>query len=354
MSGPLSGLRVIEIGSIGPGPFAAMMLADHGADVIRIDRPGAPPSDKDALLRSRRSITLDLKNADDVSTLRALVRTADALIEGFRPGTMERLGIGPDTLMADNPRLIYGRMTGWGQTGPYAPYAGHDINYIAMAGALHAIGPAERPVPPLALAGDFGGGGMLLAFSITAALLNTAQTGRGQIIDCAMTEGAGLLMAAFYSGLVEGWWDNKRASNFTDGGAHFYGAYETLDGHFVAIGAIEPQFYAQLIERLGLSDEVELDAQMEKASWPGLRDKIAAVIKRKTRAEWCAIMEYSDLCFAPVLSLTEAPYHPHAVARQAFVKINDIVQPAPAPRFSVTPLDAPHALRRVDPADLGV
>ncbi|PAL24232.1 CaiB/BaiF CoA-transferase family protein [Sphingopyxis sp. GW247-27LB] len=354
MAGPLAGVRIIEIGSIGPGPFAAMMLADHGADVIRIQRPGVEDDSADALLRSRKTLELDLKTPAGVAALRSLVREADGLIEGFRPGTMERLGLGPDILLADNPRLIFGRMTGWGQTGPYSAYAGHDINYISLSGALHAIGTADRPVPPLALVGDFGGGGMLLAFSITAAILNSRSTGKGQVIDCAMSEGSGLLMTPFYSGLASGWWHDRRAANVIDGGTHFYGVYETSDGLFVSIGSIEPQFYALLLERLGLSDDADFARQLDEGLWPALRARLESIFRTRTRDEWCALMEHSDICFAPVLSLHEAPRHRHSVERGAFVDVEGVVQPAPAPRYSVTPLDPPVRSVQASMAELGL
>lgn len=354
MNGPLKGVRVIEIAGIGPGPFAAMMLADHGAEVIRIDRPGQPSDPHDAMLRSRRTLTLDLKSATGVAALRHVVRGADALIEGLRPGTLERLGIGPDVLLQDNPRLVIGRMTGWGQDGPYAPYAGHDINYISLSGVLHAVGPAERPVAPLALTGDFGGGGMLLAFGIAAALLHARQAGEGQVIDCAMAEGSALLMTPFYSGFAQGAWRDERAANLIDGGAPFYDAYETADGKFISIGSLEPQFYAQLIERLGLSGDPAFAAQMDEARWPEMRARLQALFRTRTRDEWCALMEHSDICFAPVLGLGEAPEHPHMRARGAFVELDGVIQPAPAPRYSVTPTAPPHAPRPVSPADLGI
>jgi alpha-methylacyl-CoA racemase len=343
MPGPLSGLRIIEIGSIGPGPFAGMMLADHGAEVVRVGRPGEPLN-RDPTFRSRTAITVDLKTTDGIEQIRALARDSDGLIEGFRPGTAERLGFGPTVLLEDNPRLIYGRMTGWGQTGPYSRWAGHDINYIALTGALHAIGPAAKPFPPLSLIGDYGGGGMMLAFSMVSALLHAQKTGQGQVIDCAMTEGAALLMTVFFGKLGRGWQD-QRGKNLLDGGAHFYDVYETADGQFVSIGSIEPQFYHLLREKLGLLDDPAFDAQLELNSWPALKDKLAAVFRTKTREEWCKILEYTDVCFAPVLNLKEAPHHPHNAARHAFVDLDGIVQPAPAPRYSVTVLDPPRTSR---------
>lgn len=354
MSGPLEGIRVIEIGSIGPGPFAAMMLADHGADVIRVDRPGQPSEAGDTLLRSRRSVTIDLKSERGIATLRQLVRDADAVIEGFRPGTLERLGIGPDILLADNPALVIGRMTGWGQTGPYARHAGHDINYVSISGALHATGPAERPVAPPAMLGDFGGGGMLLAFGITAALLKARETGTGQVIDCAMSEGSALLMTAFYGLHGRGVWQDAREANVIDGGAPFYGAYGTSDGKFVSIGSLEPQFYALLVERLDLADDPLFADQMDQAQWPAAKARLRALFATRTRDDWCALMEHTDICFAPVLGLSEAPDHAHMKARGAFVAVDGMVQPAPAPRYSGTPLAAPRASVPVSLRELGV
>ncbi|MBY8824332.1 CaiB/BaiF CoA transferase family protein [Sphingomonas colocasiae] len=343
MGGPLKGVRVVELAGIGPGPFAAMMLADHGAEVIRIDRPGQATDPADPLLRSRQTMTLDLKSAEGIAALRQLVRDADALIEGFRPGTLERLGIGPDVLLAANPRLVIGRMTGWGQDGPYAPYAGHDINYISLSGVLHAVGTAERPVPPLALTGDFGGGGMLLAFSIASALLHARATGEGQVIDCAMAEGSALLMTPFYGGVARGTWRDERAANIIDGGAPFYGVYRTADGKFVSIGSIEPQFYALLLERLDLADDPLFAEQMNEANWTAMRGRLEALFGTRTRDEWCALMEHSDICFAPVLGMGEAPAHLQMRGRGAFVEVGGIVQPAPAPRYSVTPTALPRA-----------
>ncbi|MEM8903645.1 MAG: CaiB/BaiF CoA-transferase family protein [Actinomycetota bacterium] len=342
MAGPLSGVRVIEIQGIGPGPFCGMMLSDMGAEVIRVDRaasvrggdPSTPPVD--VLARGRRSIGVDLKHPDGVETVLALVETADVLFEGFRPGVAERLGIGPDECAARNPKLVYGRMTGWGQEGPISHAAGHDINYIALAGALHGIGRAgERPVPPLNLVGDFGGGGMLLAFGIVSALVEAQRTGQGQVVDAAMVDGAATLMAMFFSMTAMGVWHDDRGVNLLDGGAHFYDTYECADGRYVAIGSIEPQFYAELLERTGLAD-AELPAQMDRSNWPGLKDRLTEVFGSKTRDEWVEIMEGSDVCFAPVLSLGEAPQHHHNVARETFVEVAGVTQPAPSPRFSRT------------------
>lgn len=346
MAGPLSGYRIIEIAGLGPAPFCGMMLADHGAEIIRIDRIGgnALVSDpkREFLNRSRKSIEVNLKDERGLALARTLCASADGLIEGFRPGAMERLGLGPDVLLKANPRLVYGRMTGWGQDGPYARMAGHDINYIALSGALHAIGPeGEKPVPPLNLVGDFGGGGMMLAFGMVAALLSAQKTGRGQIIDCAMSEGSAVLMAMIYSLRAQGRWIDARGSNFVDSGAHYYDTYETADCKFIAIGAVEPQFYRALLAGLGLSGDADLDSQDHRQNWPAQKEKIAARIKTKTRADWCEIFEGGDACFAPVVSLDEAPQHAHNVARNAFVDVDGVTQPAPAPRYSATQPQAP-------------
>lgn len=341
--GPLSGVRVIEIAGIGPGPFCAMMLADMGAEVIRVDRaqavrggdPDAPPAD--VLNRGRRSIGVDLKHPDGVALVLELVEGADALIEGFRPGVAERLGIGPDACLARNPTLVYGRMTGWGQSGPYAPTAGHDINYIALAGALDPIGRAGGPpVPPLNLVGDFGGGGLILAYGIVCALLEASRSGEGQVVDAAMVDGAAILMTMFHAFTAMGIWNDQRGTNLLDTGAHFYDTYETADGKYVAIGSIEPQFYAELLRLTGLGDDGDFAAQMDRSRWPELKERLATVFRAKTRDEWCQIMEGTDVCFAPVLSISEAPHHPHNVERGTFVDVAGITQPAPAPRFSRT------------------
>jgi len=345
--GPLQGIRVVEFAGIGPGPFCGMMLTDMGADVVRIDRtsgggtPGLRDPRTDVMNRGRRSIALDLKNPDDVETALALVERADALIEGLRPGVMERLGLGPEICQARNPKLVYGRMTGWGQDGPLASAAGHDLNYIALSGALHAMGDADRPpTPPLNLVGDFGGGGMVLAFGIACALIEAKASGKGQVVDAAMTEGAGALMALIYGMRAAGLWSEKRGDNMLDGAAPFYGCYECADGKYVSIGSIEPQFYALLMEKTGITD---LDAfqQADKARWPEQKAKLTEIFKSKSREEWCAIMEGSDVCFAPVLDMAEAPDHPHNKARGAFVTIEGIPQPAPAPRFSRTAAATP-------------
>jgi alpha-methylacyl-CoA racemase len=342
MAGPLAGIRIVEFAGIGPAPFAAMMLADQGAEVIRIDRPGATLDPKDPALRSRRSVTLDIKSAEGAAQARELCKTADGLIEGFRPGVMERLGLGPEVLLADNPKLVYGRMTGWGQDGPLAQAAGHDINYIALSGVLSTVGRAgEKPVPPINYAGDFGGGGMLLAFGMAAALVAVKNGGPGQVVDAAMTEGSSLLAGMLRWLGATGRWRDARGVNLLDGGAPFYDTYETADDEYVAIGAIEPHFYALLLEKLGLQDDPEFRAQLNPAGWPALKDRLAAIFRTKTRDEWCALMEGTDICFAPVLSLAEAPEHPHNLARGAFVEVGGMVQPAPAPRFSATPSDPP-------------
>ncbi|MCP3853951.1 MAG: CoA transferase [Actinomycetia bacterium] len=342
--GPLEGITVVELAGIGPGPFCAMMLADMGAEVIRVDRasavmggdPASPPVD--VLNRGRRSIGVDLKSPDGVEAVMKLVESADALIEGFRPGVTERMGLGPEDCLARNPKLVYGRMTGWGQDGPYAQAAGHDINYIALAGALEPIGRrGGGPMPPLNLVGDFGGGGMLLAYGVVCGVLNAARTGQGQVIDAAMVDGAAALMTMFHAMNAMGVWDTEnRGTNMLDTGAHFYDVYETSDGLYISIGSIEPQFYAELLEKSGLGDQDDLPRQTDRDSWEGMKERVAGLFKTKTRDEWCEIMEHSDVCFAPVLSLTEAPKHPHNVHRQTFIEPNGVVQPAPAPRFSRT------------------
>ncbi len=335
--GPLTGLKVVEFAGIGPGPFCGMLLSDLGADVVRIDRMGARGGAKtDVTSRGRRSVALDLKDPAAVETALALMDKADAVFEGFRPGVMERLGLGPDVALKRNPKLVYGRMTGWGQFGPYAQAAGHDINYISIVGALHAIGTAEKPVPPLNLVGDFGGGALYLAFGLLAGVIHARESGQGQVIDCAMTDGAASLMAMFYGMSAAGGWSDQRKSNLLDGGAQFYDTYECSCGRFISLGSIEPQFYALLLEKAGLEDPA-FKAQMDREAWPELKAKLAAVIKTKSRDEWCQIMDATDVCFAPVLSLAEAPSHPHNAARKTFVEVEGVVQPAPAPRFSATP-----------------
>ncbi len=341
MSGPLSGYRVIEIAGIGPGPFAAMMLADMGAEVIRVERASAvrgPAPDTphfDVLLRGRRNIAIDLKDPEGVAVLLDLLERADALIEGFRPGVMERLGLGPDTCLGRNERLVFGRMTGWGQQGPYADAAGHDINYIALAGALAHFGRADQPpTPPLNMVGDFGGGGMMLAFGVVCALLEAQRSGQGQVVDAAMVDGSAVLMSMFWAFSSAGLFDqNARGANLLDTGAHFYDVYRCSDGEYVSIGSIEPQFYAQLLELTGLSDDEEFAAQMDSARWPHLKERLAEVFATRTRAEWCEVMERTDVCFAPVLTMAEAATHPHNVERSTFVDYGGVTQPAPAPRF---------------------
>jgi alpha-methylacyl-CoA racemase len=335
--GPLTGLKIIEFAGIGPGPFCGMLLSDLGADVVRIDRKGqGRGSPADITARGRRSVGLDLKNPASIETCLRLFETADVVFEGFRPGVMERLGLGPDVALKRNPKLVYGRMTGWGQFGPYAQAAGHDMNYIAITGALHAIGTEDKPIPPLNLVGDFGGGALYLAFGILAGVIKARETGEGQVIDCAMSDGAASLMAMFYGFKASGAWTESRRSNLLDGGAHFYDTYQCSDGKWVSIGSIEPQFYALLLEKTGISDPA-FKAQMDRGAWPDLKAKLAAVIATKTQSEWCALMEATDVCFAPVLDLDEAPKHAHNVARQTFVEVAGVTQPAPAPRFSKTP-----------------
>ncbi len=348
MPGPLEGVRIVELAGIGPGPFCGMMLADHGAEVIRIDRPGgarggiAGDASRDPLQRSRKSVAVDLKSADGIAIVRDLCRTADGLIEGFRPGVMERLGLGPDVLLEDNPRLVFGRMTGWGQEGSYAKVAGHDINYIALAGALDAFGRAgEKPTPPINMVGDFGGGGMMLAFGMVAAILSAQKTGQGQVIDCAMVDGSALLMSMIWGFRAQGIWRDQRGVNLLDTGAHFYDTYECADGKFVSIGAIEPQFYAELRRLAGLADDPAFDVQLDPRVWPALKDALTALFKTKSRDAWCEILEGSDACFAPVLSMAEAPAHPHNAARGTFASIGEAVQPMPAPRYSATPTAVP-------------
>ena len=335
MPGPLAGLRIIELAGIGPGPFAGMMLADHGAEVIRIERPGTRVDARDPLLRSRRTISVDLKSPDGIALVRELAKGADGFFEGFRPGVTERLGLGPDVLLADNLRLVYGRMTGWGQTGPYSQAAGHDINYIALAGALHGYGRAgDKPTPPINMVGDFGGGGMMLAFGMVSALLHAGKTGEGQVIDVAMTDGAAALSAMIWGFRANGIWSDDRGVNMLDTGAHFYDTYETRDGKWLSIGSIEPQFYAELRRLAGLTEDRDFDAQMSRTAWGPLKEKLTAMFKGKTRDEWCALMEMTDVCFAPVLSMAEAPTHPHNAARRTFVEAGGVMQPTPAPRYS--------------------
>jgi len=344
--GPLNGVKIVEIASIGPGPYCAMMLADMGADVIRVDRKnqagrpgttvGANPR-HETLNRGRRSVAVDLKNPAAIETVLKMCEGADVILEGFRPGVMERLGLGPDVVQARNEKIIYGRMTGWGQDGPYANVAGHDINYIALSGVLHALGrEGDKPLPPMNLVGDFGGGGMLLAFGIVSALFEARRSGQGQVVDAAMVDGAALLMAPIYGLEKMGRWDgDNRGVNLLDTGAHFYEVYETSDGKYISLGSIEPQFYALLLEKSSVDVE-EFSDQHNKDKWRGYKDKFETLFKTKTRDEWCEIMEYTDICFAPVLSMNEAHAHPHNQARGTFIEIEGVKQPGPAPRFSRT------------------
>lgn len=343
MAGPLHGTKVVEMGGIGPAPFCAMLLADMGADVIRIERAGAPERGIpvaprfEVLSRGRRSVALDVKTPDGLRTLLALVAKADALIEGFRPGVMERLGAGPEACLAANPRLVYGRMTGFGQSGPLAHAAGHDLNYIALTGALAAIGPAGGdPAVPLNLVGDFGGGGMLLAVGLLAALLEARQSGRGQVVDAAMTDGSALLMAMAYGHRAAGLWRDERGSNILDGGAPWYGVYRTAEGRYVALAAVEARFYDELLDRLGL-DPATLPPRGDRAGWPALREALETRIAQRTQAEWQQALEGTDACFAPVLGMHEAAAHPQIAARDTLVDVDGVLQPAPAPRFSRTP-----------------
>ncbi len=355
--GPLSGVRVLEFAGIGPGPLCATLLSDMGADVLRIDRKGAKGGGpRDVAGRGRRSAAIDLKKPEGIEACLRLVEKADMLQEGFRPGVMERLGLGPDACFARNRKIVYGRVTGWGQTGTLAQSAGHDINYIAITGVLHAIGePGRNPVPPLNLVGDFGGGALYLALGMVSALFEAARSGKGQVVDAAMTDGAASLATMIFGlvGVPGPWgWTDDRGTNLLDGGAHFYGTYETKDGKYVALGSIEPQFYDLLRKHAGL--DAAFAAQLDKPNWPAMKQKLAAIMKSKTRDEWCAIMENTDVCFAPVLTLAEAPSHPHNVARKTFVEVEGVVQPNVAPRFSGTPSEiqgpAPIVGQNTEPA----
>ncbi|TMG85954.1 MAG: CoA transferase [Betaproteobacteria bacterium] len=343
-TGPLSGLRVVEFAGIGPVPFAAMLFADMGADVVRVTRPRAPALDKrDIVERGRRLVELDLKSASGLGSALGLIEHADALVEGFRPGVMERLGLGPEPALERNPRLVYGRMTGWGQTGPLAHAAGHDIDYIALSGALHAIGERRGPpVPPLNLLGDFGGGTMYLVVGVLAALLESQRSGRGQVIDCAIVDGVASLTTFIYAALAHGTWRDRRGSNLLDGGAPFYATYACADGGHIAVGALEPQFHDVLIEKLGLDPEAFSD-RLNPESWPRLRRLLQDTFAQRTRREWCDLLEGSDACFAPVLGLTEVAAHPHMAARGVMASLDGVACPAPAPRF----LRTPSALRPV-------
>jgi len=342
MAGPLAGVRIVELAGIGPCPFAGMVLSDLGADVLRVDRPdpvGPEPSQPsvDLLARNRRSIRADLKNPHGAELLLSLLEQADALVEGFRPGVTERLGIGPTVCLERNPRLVYGRVTGWGQEGPLAGAAGHDVNYIALAGALHPIGPrGGAPVPPLNLVGDFGGGGMLLALGIVCGLLEAQRSGKGQVVDAAMVDGAALLTTFVHALRAGGQWAGGRGENLLDGGAPFYGVYETADGEYVSVGALEARFAADLARLVGLETLTEAE-RLDPARWPEARERLAAVFRSRTREEWRRLLEGTDACFAPVLSMAEAPSHPHNMHRGTFVELDGVVQPAPAPRFSRTP-----------------
>ncbi len=341
--GPLTGYRIVEFAGIGPGPMCAMLLSDMGADVLRVDRLSAAGlgismrSKFDLLSRGRRSVAFDLKKPEAIEAVLKLIEKADALLEGFRPGVMERLGLGPDVCLKRNPRLVYGRMTGWGQEGPLAHAAGHDINYIALTGALHSIGrKGDRPVPPLNLVGDFGGGALYLALGIVAGLLEAQKSGKGQVVDAAMVDGAASLMTAIYGLKAAGVWSGGRGENILDTGAHYYEVYETSDGKYVAVGSIEPKFYEELLELSGLKGQA-LPHQNDRNAWPAMKERLTRIFKSKTRDEWCRIMEGSDVCFAPVLSMEEAPQHPHNRHRGTFVEVEGVVQPGPAPRFSRTP-----------------
>jgi alpha-methylacyl-CoA racemase len=340
--GALAGLKIVEIAGIGPAPFCAMMLADHGAEVIRISPPGADragmfDAGKDILARSRKFMMVDLKQPAGVAAVRDLCTGADGLIEGFRPGVMERLGLGPSTLLAENPQLVYGRMTGWGQSGPRAQTAGHDINYIALSGVLSCVGRAgDKPLPPVNLIGDFGGGGMLLAFGMLAAILHAKESRQGQVIDCAMVDGSALLASMIWGFVAQGHWSAQRGSNMLDSGAHFYDTYACADGGHISIGPIEPKFYAEFLRRLGVEQVGDFARQHDRALWPALKQKFADIIATKTRAEWCVIFDGSDACVAPVLTLAEAPRDPHNAERGTFIEIDGVVQPRPAPRFSAT------------------
>ena len=358
MAGPLKGLRIVEMVGIGPGPFCAMLLADMGAEVVRIDlKPGtgrrqdldavgASDPAFDVCGRGRRSVALDLKKPEGKAAALELIGRADAVLEGFRPGVMERLGLGPEICLARNPRLVFGRMTGWGQTGPLSNAAGHDLNYVALSGLLHTMGEADRPPPPpLNLVGDFGGGGLLLAFGMVCALLEARQSGKGQVVDGAMSDGSALLGSMIYGFKAAGFHTDQRGANMLDGGSHFYGCYECADGRFVAIGAVEPQFYALLLEKTGL-DDPRFREQLNRRQWPELKKAMAERIRTRTRDEWCVLMEGTDVCFAPVLDMNEAPLHPHNQARGTFVNIGDVMQPAPAPRFSRTQPDTPAVTAR--------
>ncbi|HEY0681917.1 MAG TPA: CaiB/BaiF CoA-transferase family protein [Steroidobacter sp.] len=336
-TGPLHGVRVLEFAGLGPAPFCGMLLSDLGAQVLRIARPNNPMQSFDGILdRGRVTLTLDLKQRDGIEVCRALSKSADALIEGFRPGVMEKLGLGPDVLLGDNPKLVYGRMTGWGQHGPNAHTAGHDINYIALSGALHSIGSATKPTPPLNLVGDFGGGALYLAMGVLAALLNARSTGVGQVIDCAMTDGAASLMSMMFAMRGAGEWREQRHANLLDGGAPFYDTYRCADDKWICVGALEPQFFAALLKKLDIP-VTDYPNHWDRSCWPGMRARFEQIFQSQSQAHWCALLEDTDACFAPILSMSEALTHPHNVARGTFTTHDGLVQPSPAPRFSRTP-----------------
>jgi len=344
MSGPLNGFKIIEFAGLGPAPFAGMMLSDMGAEILRIDKMSSKSAKNsengnfDILSRGRQTLTIDLKKPDGALLALKMIEKADALIEGFRPGVMEKLGLGPEKCLKKNPKLVYGRMTGWGQEGPLSKFAGHDINYLSLTGALHSIGrKGSNPTPPLNLVGDFGGGGMFLAFGIVCALIEASKSDKGQVVDAAMVDGVTSLMAMVHGLLSTDIWEDRPASNFLDTGSHYYDTYECLDGKYVAVGAIEPKFYNSLVEVLGLNKISEEKEQMDKSRWPELKKKFSSVFLTKTRGEWCKIMKDKDVCFSPVLSITEAYEHPHNKARKLFLKNGKRIEPAPAPRFSRTP-----------------
>jgi alpha-methylacyl-CoA racemase len=349
MPGPLAGLRILEMEGLGPAPFAGMMLADHGAELIRIERGDGFKLPGDPLARSRRAIRVDLKQVGGVALVRELARSCDGLIEGYRPGVMERLGLGPNLLLEDQPKLVYGRMTGWGQEGPLAGAAGHDINYIALSGTLHTVGRDGRPSPPVNYLGDFGGGGMLLAFAMVSALLAVRNGAAGQVIDCAMTDGSALLASLTWGLNAAGLWEDRPGVNRIDGGSPYYDTYETSDGQWIAIGAIEPPFWALLCEKLGIA----ADGQDDPETWVARKAELAAIFKQRPRSHWCDLLEGTDACFAPVLSLADAPHHPHNAMRGTFANIGGVVQPAPAPRYSATATAAPVPLRADGDALLG-
>lgn len=349
-SGPLQGLKVVELAGLGPGPFCGMLLSDMGADVVRIDRKSSG-SGRDEKFeidgRGRRSLALDLKRPESIEVCLKLCESADIVFEGYRPGVMERLGLGPDVVLKRNPRIVYGRMTGWGQEGPYANRAGHDLNYISITGALDAIGTKEKPIPPLNLVGDYGGGAMFLAFGLLAAVLNARSKGQGQVVDVAMTDGAAYLTAVFHKLRAIGAWTEERNANLLDGGAPFYDTYRCADGKWISVAAIEPQFYDILLEKTGLAGKIS-HAQMDKSKWPEVKKQFVEVFGTKTRDEWCEVMGSADACFAPVLSISEAMQDTHNIARSTFVEIDGVGQPAPAPRFSLTPGEIQVRAQRTD------